>query len=96
MEQDEATEGAKRRERGEEAKDIEKNSKPNNPRFSQRKNGNIHGMIKKDLNRARMIAMTQGKSNKVRWRDKGDDHCGCVIERRAVSNEESKEQTHND
>jgi hypothetical protein len=35
--------------------------------------------------------MLQGKSNEVRWRDRGYDHCDCAIERRAVSDEESKE-----
>jgi hypothetical protein len=38
-----------------------------------------------------MIAMIQGKSNEMRWRDKGHDHCDCAIEGRAVSDEESKE-----
>jgi hypothetical protein len=37
-----------------------------------------------------MIAVIQEKSNEVRWRDKRHDHCGCAIERRAVSDEESK------
>jgi hypothetical protein len=35
--------------------------------------------------------MIQGKSNKVRWRDKGYDHCDYAIEKGAVSDEESKE-----
>jgi hypothetical protein len=34
--------------------------------------------------------MIQGKSSEVRWRDKGYDHCDFAIERRAVSDEESK------
>jgi hypothetical protein len=38
-----------------------------------------------------MIAMTQGKSNEVRWGDNEHGHCDCAIERRAVSNEEFKE-----
>jgi hypothetical protein len=38
-----------------------------------------------------MIAMIHRKSNEERWRDKGHDHCDCKIERRAVSDEESKE-----
>jgi hypothetical protein len=38
-----------------------------------------------------MIAMIQGKSNEVKWRDKGYDHCDCTIDRRGVSDEESKE-----
>jgi hypothetical protein len=37
-----------------------------------------------------MIAMIQGKSNEVRWRAKGYNHCDCAIERPAVSDEESK------
>jgi hypothetical protein len=43
------------------------------------------------LNPALLIAMIQGKSNEVRWRDKGYEHYDCAIERRAVSDEESKE-----
>jgi hypothetical protein len=39
------------------------------------------------LNRALMMAMIQRKSNEVRWRDIGYDHCDCAIERRAVSDE---------
>jgi hypothetical protein len=38
-----------------------------------------------------MIAMIQGKSNEVRWRDKEYDDCDCAIVRRAVFGEESKE-----
>jgi hypothetical protein len=38
-----------------------------------------------------MIAMIQGKSNEMRWRDKEYDHCDCAIEKRAVSDKESKE-----
>jgi hypothetical protein len=38
-----------------------------------------------------MIAMITGKSNEVRGRDKGHDHCNYAIEKRAVSDEESKE-----
>jgi hypothetical protein len=38
-----------------------------------------------------MIAMIRGKSNGVRWRDKGYDHCDCAAERRAVFDDESKE-----
>jgi hypothetical protein len=41
-----------------------------------------------------MIAVIQGKSNEVRWRDKRYNHCGYAIEKRAVSDEESKKQTH--
>jgi hypothetical protein len=38
-----------------------------------------------------MITMIQGKSNQVRWRDKEYDHCDCATERRAISDEKSKE-----
>jgi hypothetical protein len=38
-----------------------------------------------------MIAMTQGKSHEVGWRDKGHVYCDCAIERRAISDEEFKE-----
>jgi hypothetical protein len=82
-----------KRGRGEEAKNVEKNSKLSNPRFSQRKD--ITAILIewswKELNRALMIAVIQGKSNKVRWRDKRYDHCDCAIERRTFSDEESKE-----
>jgi hypothetical protein len=47
-------------------------------------------MIMKRLNYALMIAMIQGKSNKVKGRDKGNHYCNCAIERRAASDEESK------
>jgi hypothetical protein len=38
-----------------------------------------------------MIVMIQEKSNEVTWRNREYDHCDCAIERRAVSDEESKE-----
>jgi hypothetical protein len=34
--------------------------------------------------------MIHEKSNEVRWRDKGYDHCDSAIERRAISSEESE------
>jgi uncharacterized paraquat-inducible protein A len=40
--------------------------------------------------------MIHGKSNEVKWRDKGCDHCDCAIERPTVSDEESNKCTQNE
>jgi hypothetical protein len=56
---------------------------------NKRDSNNTHVMIMKSLHRALLIATIQGKSNELRWRDKGYDEYDCVIERYA--DEESKE-----
>jgi hypothetical protein len=80
----------------EEAKDVGKNSKnrqPNNSRFSQRKDATaiLIELSRKNLNYVLMIPMIQARPKEVRCRDKEYDHCDCARDRRAVSDEESKE-----